>query len=68
MKTYKFKTNAKCGGCTTKIDAALKNNPESGSWTFDLQDPNKVLTITTELPAEKVVKIVNEAGYKAEEL
>lgn len=66
MGTYKLKTNAKCGGCTTKIDQKLKENPQSGTWKFNLQDPDRTLEITTDLPVEEVIKIVGEAGYKAE--
>lgn len=66
MKTYKLKTNAKCGGCTTKIDQKLKENPNAGTWKFDLQDPDKTLEITTDLPVDEVIEIVSKAGYKAE--
>lgn len=66
MKTYKLKTNAKCSGCTSRIDQALKNNPHSGSWQFDLQHPDRLLIITTELPMDEIIRIVAEAGYQAE--
>ncbi|MEG1662166.1 MAG: heavy metal-associated domain-containing protein [Clostridiales bacterium] len=66
MKTYQFKTSAKCGGCTTKIDQKLKSNPNAGTWRFDLQNPDRILEITTDLPPEEVVKLVEDAGYKAE--
>ena len=68
MKTSKFKTNAKCGGCTSKIDHTLNERAKESTWSFDLKDPDRVLTITTDLPPEDVIKAVNEAGYKAEEV
>ena len=66
MQTYKLKTSAKCGGCTSKIDAKLKENPQSGTWKFDLADPDKTIEITTGLPLEDVIRMISEAGYKAE--
>lgn len=68
MNTYKFKTNAKCGGCTAKIEESLKTNAGIQDIKFDLSDANKVLTVTTNLSESEVVKLVEVAGYKAEPL
>lgn len=69
MATKKFKTNAKCGGCSSKIGEALeKNGVKTGEWSIDLADPNKLLTVNSEMTTDTLVRIVTEAGYKAEEL
>lgn len=68
MNTYKFKTNAKCSGCTAKIDSVLKKEAAAESWSYNLADPNRTLTITTSLTPEDIVKMVAEAGYMAEQI
>ncbi len=65
MKTQKFKTNAKCGGCTAKIDTELSKILPSGTWSFDLSSPDKVLSVKTDIPSGDIVKAVENAGYKA---
>ena len=40
MKQFVFRTNAKCSGCTAKIDAALSPLLTAGSWSFDLSSPD----------------------------
>ena len=69
MATCKFKTNAKCGGCSAKIGAALEQNGVSaGSWSVDHRVPEKVLTVESSLTPDQIVRIVTEAGFKAEEI
>lgn len=68
MNTYHLKTNAKCKGCTAKISEVLRETPAAGSWEFDLMNPHKILTINTDLPVEDIIRLVNKAGYQAEEL
>ncbi|MCP9613090.1 heavy-metal-associated domain-containing protein [Coprobacter tertius] len=66
--TSKFKTNAKCGGCVQKIGEKLNNEPEVENWSIDLENPDKTLLITSGLPDAVVVRLVNEAGFKAEKM
>ena len=69
METKRFKTNAKCGGCTAKIGEALERNGVSaGSWRVDLGSVGKVLSVESDLGAEEIVRIVAEAGFRAEEI
>ncbi|WP_281670937.1 heavy-metal-associated domain-containing protein [Rikenella microfusus] len=69
MATQKFRTNAKCGGCSAKIGAALEQNGvPAGGWSLDLAAPEKWLTVDSELAPEAIVRIVTEAGFKAEEV
>lgn len=64
----KFKTNAKCGGCTAAITMALKALAPAEDWKFDLSVPEKTLeyTGTEEIDPAKVVAIIKEAGFQAE--
>lgn len=67
----KFKTNAKCGGCTAKITESLKSLAPAELWEFDLTDPDKVLTYKGEADddfAQKVVETIEKAGFKASKL
>ena len=66
MKILKFSTNAKCGGCVARIGEALGKVVPEGKWSIDLSTPERVLTVETDLSAEEIVRIVTEAGYKAE--
>lgn len=68
MATMKFKTNAKCGGCVAAIGAKLNNVVKENEWSIDLKSPDKVLEVTTDVPAETIVAAVHEAGFKAEQL
>ena len=68
MKTLKFSTNAKCGGCVARIGEALGKVVPEGKWSIDLSTPERVLTVETDMSAEEIVRIVTEAGYKAEVL
>lgn len=67
MKQYVFRTNAKCSGCTARIDATLSPLLTAGSWSFDLSSPDRTLTVTdAPVSAQKIVEAVQSAGYRAE--
>lgn len=68
MKTARFKTNAKCGGCVARIGEALNRIVPAESWSIDLSTPERVLTVTSDLPDGEIVRTVQQAGYKAEVL
>lgn len=65
MAVLRFRTNAKCNGCITAIGVKLNKVVAPGDWSIDLKDPNKALTVTTDLPAEEIRKTVEEAGFQA---
>lgn len=70
MKTLKFKTNIKCGGCVAAVTPHL-NAVEgvAGNWQVDLQNPDRVLTVQTEGAGPDTIKeAVQKAGYKAEQV
>ena len=56
MKTSKFKTNAKCGGCVARIGEKLDKMIPGQQWDIDLTTPERILTVTS------------DEGYKAEKL
>lgn len=67
MKTLKFNTNIKCGGCVAAVSPSLNAEGQIAKWEVDINDPNKPLTVTTDLTPEEVIKLVEKAGYKASE-
>lgn len=68
MATMKFKTNAKCGGCVAAIGAKLNKIMAPDDWSITLTDPARTLEVTADVPAEKIMEAVKEAGFKAEQL
>lgn len=68
MATMKFKTNAKCGGCVAAIGAKLNRVVKDDEWSIDLKSADKVLEVTADVSAEKIIEAVTEAGFKAEQL
>lgn len=66
MKKLSFTTNIQCGNCLSKVSPKLNEQTDIHSWSVDLQDPNKTLTIETEtLDAEDIRKAVLKAGFVA---
>ncbi len=64
---YQFKTNIMCGSCVAKITPHLNENDKIKNWTVDTQNPNKVLTIETDILSEENVKeVIQNAGFNAE--
>jgi copper chaperone CopZ len=69
MKTIELKTNINCSACVAKVTPTLNEVIGEANWKVDTQNPKKILTvITTELDTPAVIKAVQKAGYKAEEL
>lgn len=60
------KTSAKCAGCVAKIGEELNRFLTPEQWSLDLSDPDKLLTVNVDVPAERVVEAVRAAGFKAE--
>lgn len=68
----KFKTNAKCGGCSATILAAVRTLFPQAEATLDLNSPDKILSIlgiaeNAEI-ADKIVKAIAAAGFQAVKL
>jgi copper chaperone CopZ len=69
METKQFKTNIMCGSCIAKVTTVLNETFGEKNWEVDTQNPKKVLTVSTEGDnVMDVIKAVEKAGYKAEEL
>jgi len=68
MKTIKFKTNINCSGCIAKATDTLDNTAGKGNWSVDTANPEKTLSITGEVEAEKVIKAVQSIGFKIQEV
>lgn len=63
----RFKTNAKCAGCSKAILDAVSGRFPDAEWTLDLDSADKVLEVHG-LPedaatAAEVEKTVQEAGF-----
>lgn len=68
MDITKFKTNIKCDACVAKVTEALNNAVGDSNWEVDLKDPQRTLTISEAVHAEKVISALQSAGYQAEEI
>ena len=67
MNKLIFRTNAKCAGCTAKIDIELGKSFPQANWSFDLSSPERTLTVTgQDISAERIIEAVASAGYRAE--
>lgn len=67
MKTLKFKTNIKCGGCIAKVTPFL--NVENGilKWKVDTSSPDRILDIETEkLTTQEIIDLLSKAGFEAQ--
>lgn len=67
MKTLRFKTNIKCGGCIEKAAPVLNNNKDVLKWEVDTNSPDRILDIKTEtLNSQDIINLVSKAGFQAE--
>lgn len=64
----KFKTNAKCDGCKTKILAKMNETFPDAQWSLDLDSTDKVLEVhglpEDEPTARKIETTLAETGFK----
>lgn len=68
MDTKRFKTNIKCAGCIETVTPYLDEAVGEQKWEVDLADPSKILTVKTETDKEVVIRALEKAGYKAEQV
>jgi copper chaperone len=69
METLKFKTNIKCSGCVATVTPFLNEAVGADNWQVDVENPSKVLTVSaSNVDEQDVIKAVQNAGFKAEEL
>jgi len=68
-ETLKFKTNVNCNHCIEKITPYLNENDKIKEWNVDLNDPDRILTVTGEnITSDYIKNALLKAGYKAEEI
>jgi len=66
MKKLTFKTNIQCGNCLSKVSPKLNEQLGIQTWQVDLQDPDRTLTVETDiLNPEDIQKAVLKAGFIA---
>lgn len=66
MKTLKFQTNVKCGGCVATITPFLNQEKGIANWNVDLASPQRILAVETEeLNSGEIVEVMKKAGYVA---
>lgn len=70
MEKLTFKTTIKCSGCVAAVTPALNEAVGKDNWEVNVENPDKVLTITSgnNLDAARIIKAIEGAGYKAERL
>ncbi|MDF2191341.1 heavy-metal-associated domain-containing protein [Paraflavitalea sp. CAU 1676] len=69
METVQFKTNIKCSGCIATVTPFLNEVAGEDNWEVDVQNPDKVLTVSTDKSnSTDIKKAVEKAGYQAVEL
>lgn len=69
MEIFKFKTNIKCLGCIAQVTSALNNTVGEKNWNVDIQNPDKILTVSSVNSTKDAIRqAVEKAGFKAEEL
>lgn len=69
MSTLKFKTNIKCNNCVAKVSPYLDESYIIKEWNVDLENPEKILTVTGEdISVEYIKETILKAGYRAEEI
>lgn len=60
----KFKTNLDCQHCVARVKPLLDKVSGIESWSVDLQNPDKVLTVQSSgANAEQVIDTVEQAGF-----
>ncbi|MDN3581624.1 heavy-metal-associated domain-containing protein [Mucilaginibacter flavus] len=70
MKTLKFKTNIKCGGCIAAVTPSLNALKNVKHWEVDTNNPDKILTIDAEssLGEADIITALKDKGYTAVKL
>ena len=69
MKTLRFKTSLKCGGCVNAIKPGLESLIKIEKWSVDLESPDKVLEVeSNEDISAEVMESVKKAGYVISQL
>lgn len=68
MSELKFKTNINCENCIKSVKPFLDEVVGEGNWSVDTDNPDKILTVTTEEEQTDVVEAVTDAGFKIQKV
>ncbi len=61
-----FKSNIQCGACVNTVSTVLSDHPQIKSWEVDLQNPDRILKIDTELSQDELNDLLGKVGYEVE--
>lgn len=66
-KEYTLKTNLNCSGCVAKVKADLDNASGIIEWNVDTNNPDKVLTVSSDgISEEQIKQIIKSKGFSIE--
>jgi hypothetical protein len=69
MESVKYKTNINCSGCIAKIAPVLDEIVGADLWTVDIQNPEKILTVTWNGQKKTNLQVeLGKIGFKTEEI
>ena len=64
---FQFKTSMNYGGCVAKVKTELDKATGIISWNVDTNNPDKILTISSNgISPEEVMRIVQGKGFNIE--
>ncbi len=66
MPTLTFKTNINCGGCIKAVTPVFNGETAIQNWQVDTTNPDKILTVNTDLSPAQVQALVEAAGFQAQ--
>jgi len=67
METINFKTNIKCSGCKAQVTPALNETAGENNWSVDIQNPDKILTVSSSNASkDEIIAAVEKSGFRAE--
>jgi copper chaperone len=65
--TFRFKTNINCGGCIKAVTPSLDKLAGPQNWKVDTDNPDKILTISTDdLQTKDIINTIQSTGFKIE--
>jgi len=65
METRVFRTNLNCNKCVAKVTPLLNAEPSVSSWSVDIADSRKPLSVQGQsIQSERVRALVREAGFE----
>lgn len=65
----RFKTNARCAGCTARMAEVLDPKVGKDNWTLDLNSPDKLLTVNSDaMSDDEIVAAISALKFKIEKV